>query len=231
VLTAPGLDLLRRFGEAAAFRGRLHRAALLGVGLSIRDRPVRRWGEYTIREDIMTQLHAADLDLLAPCFRDTGAVLAAVPADRWDAPTPCTEWTVRDVADHLVGALGAMAATVSGEAPDRPAGLRTAYDDATRRCLAAFARPGALAAEYPFLDDGTVPGHVVATISLSEALVHGWDLATAADLPYAPSPDAVTVLHAFAEGPKRPDFFADPVPVPADAPPLVALLGKLGRVA
>jgi uncharacterized protein (TIGR03086 family) len=179
----------------------------------------------------MTQLHAADLDLLAPCFRDTGAVLAAIPAGRWDAPSPCTEWTVRDVADHLVEALGALATTVSGEAADRPADVLAAYDDATRRCLAAFGRPGALAAEYPFLDGGTVPGHVVAAISLSESLVHGWDLATGADLPYAPSPDAVAVLDAFSAGPKRPDFYADPVPVPADAPPLVALLGKLGRAA
>lgn len=179
----------------------------------------------------MTQLHAADIDLLAPCFRDTREVLAAIPAEVWDGPSPCTEWTVRDVADHLVEALGALAAIVSGETVDRPAGLLDAYDDATRRCLAAFGRPGVLDADYPFPDGGTVPGHVVATISLSESLVHGWDLATAADLPYTPSPDAVAVLDAFSAGPKRPDFYADPVPVPADAPPLVALLGKLGRAA
>ena len=30
------------------------------------------------------------------------AVLAAVPRDRWDTPSACTEWTVRDVAGHLV---------------------------------------------------------------------------------------------------------------------------------
>jgi uncharacterized protein (TIGR03086 family) len=27
----------------------------------------------------------------------------AVPADRWDGPTPCTDWTVRDLVNHVVG--------------------------------------------------------------------------------------------------------------------------------
>ncbi|MET9568940.1 maleylpyruvate isomerase N-terminal domain-containing protein [Streptomyces virginiae] len=27
----------------------------------------------------------------------------AVKGDRWDAPTPCTEWTVRDLVNHVTG--------------------------------------------------------------------------------------------------------------------------------
>lgn len=169
-------------------------------------------------------------DLLAACYRDTRAVLAAIPAARWDAPSPCREWTVREVADHLVDGLGYFAAAVTGERADRPAGLLDAYDDVTHRCLAAFADPAALAAEHPF-GDGTMPGRSIATISLSEAVVHGWDLATATGLHYEPNPDAVALLQRFAGGPKVEGLFADPVPVPADAPPFVALLGKLGRVA
>ncbi len=171
-----------------------------------------------------------DLDLLAACYRDTRAVLAAIPADRWGAPSPCREWTVREVADHLVDALGYFAGTVSGAPADRPADLLDAYDDATRRCLGAFGDPAALAAEHPF-GDGRMAGRAIATISLSEALVHGWDLATAAGLPYGPNPDAVSLLQRFAAGPKEPGLFADPVPVPAGAPPFTVLLGKLGRVA
>jgi len=165
----------------------------------------------------MTQLTGVDLDLLAPCYRATGEVLAAIPADRWDAPSPCTEWTVREVADHLVDALDYFATSVSGVAVERPADLLDAYRDVTRRCLAAFARPGALAAEHPF-PDGTQPGWVIANISLSESLVHGWDLATGAGLPYEPSPDAVAAVDAFQVGGPAPDMFADPVPVPAGAP-------------
>ena len=171
-----------------------------------------------------------DLELLAGCYRDTREVLAAIPEGRWPAPSPCREWTVREVADHLVDALGFFAAAVSGEPADRPADLLDAYDDATRRCLGAFGAPGALAAEHPF-GDGRTTGRAIATISLSEALVHGWDLATAAGLPYAPNPDAVALLQRFAGGPKVPGLFADPVPVPPGAPSFTVLLGRLGRVA
>ena len=33
------------------------------------------------------------------CF---DAVIAAVPADKWDAPSACAGWTVRDVAGHVI---------------------------------------------------------------------------------------------------------------------------------
>lgn len=166
-----------------------------------------------------------DLDLLERCYRNTGAVLDAIPADRWDSPSPCTEWTVREVADHLVEALGLLAGAVSGE----PAGA-TSYREATRRCLAAFADPDALAAVHPS-PVGPLSGKAMADISLSESLVHGWDLATGAGLRYEPDPEAVAVVAGFPDGPKAPGMFADPVPVPADAPEFVALLGRLGRAA
>ncbi|MGH3762190.1 TIGR03086 family metal-binding protein [Actinophytocola sp.] len=178
----------------------------------------------------MTQSTGVDLDLLARCYRDTGEVLAAIPAGRWDAPSPCTEWTVRQVADHLVDALDFFASTVSGRSVERPADLIEAYRDATARCLDAFGRAEALTAEHPF-PDGTLPGRMIANISLSESLVHGWDLATGAGLPYSPDPDAVAAVDASSNGPRRPEMFADPVPVPAGAPPFAVLLGKLGRVA
>ncbi|HWM05699.1 MAG TPA: TIGR03086 family metal-binding protein [Actinophytocola sp.] len=179
---------------------------------------------------------AVDLAVLERGYRTTAAVLAAMPADRWDAPTPCTEWTVREVADHLVEALDFFAATVTGArqttlettpVEDRAAAYRAAAD----RCLAAFGRPGVLTAEHPF-PGRPLSGAVIANISLSESLVHGWDLTTAAGLPYAPDPDVVAAVLAYNEnsgGPVIDGLFADPVPVPAGAPPLVTLLGKLGR--
>jgi uncharacterized protein (TIGR03086 family) len=172
----------------------------------------------------MAQQTGVDLDMLARCFADTGAVLAAVPADRWDAPSPCSEWTVRQVADHLVEALGAIAVTMSGE----PAGAT--FAEVTSRCLAAFADPVALAAEYES-PAGPLTGRAMADISLSESLVHGWDLASGAGLPYDPDPAAVATVAAFPDGPSVPGMFAAPVPVPADAPVFVALLARRGRKA
>ncbi|MPZ82147.1 MAG: hypothetical protein GEV28_17820 [Actinophytocola sp.] len=131
---------------------------------------------------------------------------------------------MREVADHLVDALDFFACTVSGSAPGSP----TDYRDATRRCLAAFGRPEVLAAEHPF-PGGVLRGWVVAGISLSESLVHGWDLATGAGVPYEPDVDVVAAVAALSDGPAPDGAFGDPVPVPADASPLVALLGRLGR--
>jgi uncharacterized protein (TIGR03086 family) len=179
-----------------------------------------------------------DLDLLVPCHRATAEVLDAIPADRWDAPTPCPEWTVREVANHVVGSLDFFAQTVSGQEPEigdlaadyLGADPAAAYREAAKRCRVAFARPGVLDAEHPF-PTGPTPGWVIAHISMSESLVHGWDLATGAGLPYTPDPAVVAAVDAHAEGAERPGMFDAPVPVAADAPRFVALLGKLGRVA
>jgi uncharacterized protein (TIGR03086 family) len=184
----------------------------------------------------MTQVTGIDLDLLEPCHRATGDVLAAIPDAGWAAPTPCPEWTVREVANHVVAGLDYFARTVSGQEPgDMEADFlgadpAAAYRAAAGRCREAFGRPGVLEAEHPF-PTGPTPGWVIANICLSESLVHGWDLATGAGLPYAPDPAVVAAVDAFSEGAERPGMFAAPVPVPAGASAFVALLGKLGRVA
>jgi uncharacterized protein (TIGR03086 family) len=172
--------------------------------------------------------------LLPKAYDATGAVLAAVT--RWDAPSPCAGWTVRDVTNHLVGALSVFAAAVDGGGDvmdgdhlgDDPVG---AYRTAADRCLAAFGRPEVLAAEHPFAF-GPTPGSVIAEISVSEALVHGWDIARGAGVPYTPAPEVVADVLARAEGATPPEgMYAPPVPVPAGAPPLTVLLARLGRVA
>jgi len=175
------------------------------------------------------------LDLLERTYRTTEKVLADIPADRWTAPSPCAEWIVRDVAGHLVWAMDTFARSVAGEpildsyelGDDPVADYRAVAD----RCLAAFADPAVLAAEHPF-PPGPTPGSVIATISLSESLVHGWDLAKGAGLPYEPDPDAVVLLRASQDdAPPPAGMYAPPVPVPAGASPFVVLLAYAGRVA
>jgi uncharacterized protein (TIGR03086 family) len=173
--------------------------------------------------------------LLKSCYQATADVLAAVPADRWAAPSPCTEWTVREVANHLVAALDYFARAVTGAGEgdmeadhvgDDPA---AAYRAVADRCLAAFTEP-VLAATHPF-PGGEAPGWVIANISLSESLVHGWDVATGAGLPYDPPAEAVAEVLSFQEGggEKPPGAFAAPVRVPPDASPLVRVLAATGR--
>ena len=43
-----------------------------------------------------------------------GAVVDAVPAERGDAPTPCSGWSARHLVGHLVDGQGQVLAMVTG---------------------------------------------------------------------------------------------------------------------
>jgi uncharacterized protein (TIGR03086 family) len=179
----------------------------------------------------------ADLDR---ALAATEAVVAGIRADRWPAPTPCTELDVRAVLNHLVTGNLLFAAIVRGE--PRPArGADHLGDDplaafqlAAGRLREAFAAPGVLESVYeaPF---GTGPGAILVHVRIVEVLTHGWDLARAtgqsADFPDDVAERALARsrrrLTARPQGPGAP--FAAEVPVPQDAPAVDRLAGFLGR--
>lgn len=173
-------------------------------------------------------------------------VLGQVGAQGWAAAGTCEKWTVRQTANHLTGALLLLARIAEGEQVD-PAELdaqrqadtdRLGTDPASAfraiadRSVAAFAAPGALERRHAFMGT-TVPGAMLASISLHESLVHGWDVATAAHLPY-PADDVVQAVWRYAENgvtdaQRRAGQFAEAIPVPPTAPLLVRLLAHVGR--
>ncbi|HEV7524403.1 MAG TPA: maleylpyruvate isomerase N-terminal domain-containing protein, partial [Acidimicrobiia bacterium] len=53
------------------------------------------------------------------------AKIAAVPADRWSAQSPCPDWTALDVVDHVVNAQGMILGLVGRELGEVP----SAHDD------------------------------------------------------------------------------------------------------
>lgn len=167
--------------------------------------------------------------MLAKTYEETTEVLTAVTD--WSAPSPCDGWTVRAVADHLVDAMRTFASVVDG-GPAGPADrgdLAGAYRAAADRCLAVFTDPGVLAASHPF-PFGPAPGSVIARISASESLVHGWDVARGAGVPYAPAPEVVESVLATLGPPPAEGMYAPPV-TPSSDDPFVVLLAKLGRAA
>jgi uncharacterized protein (TIGR03086 family) len=179
------------------------------------------------------------LDQLAQALDDTAAVVAAVREDQWDDPTPCPEWDVRGVVQHLVVGHHVFARALRGEAvsalPSEPPSppLVTAYETSAAAMLEAFRAPGALegAVTIPF---GTVPAAVSLHLRLVEALVHGWDVARATgqqpryDDALAEQEVGFTrsLLPQVPEG-RSP--FGPSLPVPDDAPPIDRLAGLLGR--
>jgi hypothetical protein len=72
---------------------------------------------------------------------------------------------------------------------------------------------------------------VIAHISVSESLVHGWDIARGAGVPYSPAPEVVDAMLAASEDVSPPEgAFGPPVP-PSSDDPMTVLLARLGRVA
>ncbi|MBA2699512.1 MAG: TIGR03086 family protein, partial [Nocardioidaceae bacterium] len=120
----------------------------------------------------------------------TEQLIAAVRREQWPQRTACTDWTVRDLVNHLVGGDRLFASVLSDEAPpvgnfqrpqnndqlgDSPV---TAYRGAAGALLAAFRQPGVLE-KIITVPAGTMPGRVAVHLRLTETLVHGWDLARA----------------------------------------------------
>lgn len=108
-------------------------------------------------------------------------IVRATSPDRFDLPTPCADWTVRDLLDHLVweniiwGGLAQGTPPSDGHTDDHLGDDHlAAFETAAAEARDAFRQPGML--DRPF---GPAPGRRLVEQLLIELLVHGWDLATA----------------------------------------------------
>ena len=102
---------------------------------------------------------------LAACRRFGVAVRAA--EGHWDRRSPCTEWTAKDVLEHVIGFHDVLLLRPLGCKPDRP------RDDPSRRwdltvdgLRQAFTRPG-------------FDARALLPALTRDVLVHTWDLARA----------------------------------------------------
>jgi uncharacterized protein (TIGR03086 family) len=183
---------------------------------------------------------------LATALDSTERLVAGIRDDQWDLPTPCSEWTVRQLLNHLVGGQRLNTRVLSGEPLPDPSRLgRRGGDDqlgddpaATYRStademLAAFRAPGVLERTHT-IPAGTLPGPAVVHIRIVETLVHGWDLARATGQ-VAVFPDEIVeteieISRRLLGGlPPGRVSFAPPQPVADVAPAIDRLAALLGR--
>jgi uncharacterized protein (TIGR03086 family) len=168
-----------------------------------------------------------------------------VRADQFGAPTPCREWDVRDLLNHIIGTLW-LGEALLRDRPSRyamaPGGLPAA-DLAGDDPAAAYAKASAAALAAAATGDtltrmhttplGDMPGPGLAGWTTLDMLVHGWDLARATG--QAAELDDTVAAHvlAFAEQAITPDLRAPrlgpAVPVPAGSPLTSRLVAFLGR--
>lgn len=179
-----------------------------------------------------------------PMFRAAdlaGRVLDAVPADAGARPTPCTDWTVRDLAGHLVAVTARVAHVARGGHPsERP----TLLEAEPAGGFSAAYRAGVAGVREAWADDdlltrtvhhpaGEMPGAAGATIYAQEFATHAVDLAVAVGrtdlLDEEFLAGIVDVARRVVPADRAGFPFAPPVPVPDDAPAHARLAGWLGR--
>lgn len=168
--------------------------------------------------------------------------LAQIGPEQWSAPTPCTEWDVRALVNHIVNEERWMPPLFGGatiaEVGDRFNGDLLGDDplgnaaDAAREADAAVAAPGAMERTV-HLSFGDFPAGEYLGQLLVDHLVHSWDLAAAigADRTLdAAVVSAVTGWFVPRERAYRESGAIGPrVDVPASASEQDRLIGAFGR--
>lgn len=114
--------------------------------------------------------------------------LRAVDPDHWPLPTPCTDWNVRDLVNHVVGGCRRYTLLLHGARPEQTNALRaldhlgadpvTAFAEAFAEMTAAFREPGALdrIVHHPA---GDRSGAALLDLRIMDCAIHAWDLAVA----------------------------------------------------
>ncbi|MEV6828730.1 TIGR03086 family metal-binding protein [Amycolatopsis sp. NPDC051102] len=167
--------------------------------------------------------------------------LRAVPPDGWGAPTPCAEWDVRALVNHMtrgnlnyVGLLrGAtreqfLARRDEDALGDDPV---AAYIASVQACAAAFAEAGALdrVVDYPL---GKLTGRRALAVRTTDSTVHTWDLARALGADETLDPGLVAWIDedydAIFAG-LGPGIFAEPTAAAPGASRQDRLLTRFGR--
>jgi len=170
---------------------------------------------------------------LADAFADK---VAAVPDDRWSAPTPCENWTARDLVGHVVAAQGMFLGLVGrslGDIPSVDDDPLAAWNAARAVVLHDLEDPERARAEFDGFMGRTTFEAAVDRFLAFDLVGHGWDLARAVGLDEQIAPDDLARVRgqaeAFGDALRSPQAFGPEVEAPAGADEQVKLLAFLGR--
>jgi len=178
---------------------------------------------------------------LTPAARRLAEVVRTVTDGDLKAPTPCPDYTVGDLLDHVNGLSVAftMAAlktplegTGTGDAARLPLDFRESIPARLDELAQAWRAPQAW--EGMTRAGGVdLPGEVAAAVALDEIVLHGWDVAKATGQPFEVDEGLLQVVHGFVSsiGPDDRDgsLFGAAVEVDPNAPLLDRVLGLSGR--
>jgi uncharacterized protein (TIGR03086 family) len=176
----------------------------------------------------------AQLDQIVPLLSD---LVASLDERQLGAPTPCANFDLRQVLEHMIGGATVFAAAFRGDeptgGPPDEGDVLAAFPKAMGELQDAMRSRGALERTIaaPF---GEVPGEVFGRFVALDGLVHGWDIAIASGQRYDPPADIVAAVDAFAreaitDGMRDGDTFARATPVPEGASAIERVVAFTGR--
>jgi uncharacterized protein (TIGR03086 family) len=180
-----------------------------------------------------------DIDVLESVLAKDERLIAAVTPEQLSKETPCPDYDVRTLLDHIVGWVRAFGAGANDRDHDEdPGTYHTDHPAEDFRVAAADLVKG-------WRDGGTdrkvrastmeMPGEAVLAMTVMEYVTHGTDLARATGQPIPFTDDEIRTAFEHAKNMLPPEYrgegqaFGEIVPVPDDAPLRHRFLGFMGR--
>lgn len=178
---------------------------------------------------------------LEQAIASTRTVLKAVSKEQLGDTTPCAQWKVSDLINHIVGGQYFFEAMAKGEQPTggetdfSATDFVSAFDEGSQRCVRAFQAEGVMekVLTLPF---GQMPGSSFVGLAATDTFTHGWDLAKATGQNTDLAPALAGQLLVGAKQAISPAFrspegavFGPEQPAPAGASTADQLAAFLGR--
>ncbi|MER5441345.1 TIGR03086 family metal-binding protein [Streptomyces sp. NPDC002790] len=176
--------------------------------------------------------------LLAAAVSRAVPVVAGIGDKALDAPTPCANYDVRALANHLFHVVVEFQKLAVKQDSDFTAPPDYVAEADWRERFAREAQALVEAWSTPGAEEGTtgalnMPARTVGGMALLDLTAHAWDLARATGQEYGADPAVVSELTAVVEqlAPTGREMgaFGAAVPVGADADPLARMLAATGR--
>jgi uncharacterized protein (TIGR03086 family) len=177
---------------------------------------------------LMKMLENSDLEVLYRVSDLWQETVFAIGDDQWGLPTPCTEWDVGQLVDHVIGGNWFTIAILEGQSADTAmasainsftAGLDRAATAATttRAQRDLLGTAGMLDGRYSHTA-GELTGGDVLRLRLHDLIIHHWDLGQALHPPAMIDDDLVSwALSDLAAPDSLPaTHFELPVPAPGN---------------
>jgi uncharacterized protein (TIGR03086 family) len=171
---------------------------------------------------------------LDPAALRMGDLIRGIRDDQLRGPTPCPEYTLGDLVDHIGGGeLGNRGPSADGSRLTDD--WRTRIPRDLRSLAEAWHDPAAWTG-MTRAGGVDLPGEVAGLVALDELVIHGWDVARAAAQPYECDRPSLEAVHGFVsqfsapgQEASREGLFGPVVDVPDSEPLLDRVIGLSGR--